>query len=138
MYLIRTCILFFLVVFLLPLGAQDFPYQLDWKREVTIFGAAGSLSGWAHLRESRLEGLTAEQLSVLNPATVNGFDRGATRQHSDAFRRLSDDLLRGSVLAPGLLLLGKPARSKPPKRCNKAQKRRAKLRAILQKKQATP
>lgn len=109
------CIFFFLLGLLLclPAGAQDFPYQLDLKQEAIILGGAGALSGWAHLREARLDGLTTEELSVLNPANVNWFDRGATRQQNDDFRRLSDDILVSSAALPGLLLLNKRVRNKP-------------------------
>lgn len=103
----------FFLLLCLPVVAQDFPYQLDWKKDAIILGASGALSGYAHFRESKLEGLKQEQLAVLNPNNVNWFDRGATRQHSDGFRRTSDELLRASILAPGLLMLGKTPRSKP-------------------------
>lgn len=105
---------FLVLLFLcLPVTAQDFPYQLDWKKDAIILGAGGALSGYAHFRESKLEGLTSEQLSVLNVNNVNWFDRGATRQHNDGFRRTSDKLLNASILTPGLLLFGEAPRSKP-------------------------
>lgn len=113
MQITRFYALLLFVLLCLPVTAQDFPYQLDWKKDAIILGTSGALSGYAHFRESKLEGLTTEELSVLNPATVNGFDRGATRQFSDEFRHLSDDLLKVSLLTPGLLMIGKTPRSKP-------------------------
>ncbi|MFT7121221.1 MAG: membrane-associated phospholipid phosphatase [Neolewinella sp.] len=107
-------ILFLLVFFCYgSLWSQDFPYELNWKKEITIIAGAGALSGLSHLRESQLKGLSSEELAVLNPGAVNGFDRSAIGNRSEPFRNLSDDLLKVSALTPGLLLLGKPARSKP-------------------------
>lgn len=95
------------------LAAQDFPYKLSWKQELTILGSSGVLSAGAHLAEHRMPGLTTEAIEALSARDINGFDRRATQQQSDPFRLLSDDLLRAGVLTPGLLMLGKPARSEP-------------------------
>lgn len=111
MYL-RFFLLLLLCSPLIWLSAQDFPYQLSWKQELVILGTSGALSAGAHLAESQMPGLTANQLEALRAAELNGFDRQATKQKSDPFRRLSDDLLRSSALAPGLLMVGKPARNK--------------------------
>lgn len=110
---IRLSFLFLFCVCCSGLIAQDFPYQLSWKKELTILGASGALSAGAHLVESQMPGLSTTQLQALQVAELNGFDRQATAQQSDPFRRLSDDLLRVSAITPGLLFIGKPVRSKP-------------------------
>ena len=113
MFPTRFYALLLLLLACLPVSAQDFPYQLDWKKEAVILGTGGLISGVAHAIEKDLPGLTAEEIATLNPATVSAFDRGATRQMNGNYRKLSDKLLNASVVTPGLLLLGKPARSKP-------------------------
>ncbi len=110
---LRLSLLLLFCVYCFGLTAQDFPYQLSWKKELTVLGAAGTVSAGAHLVESQMPGLTTTQLEALQVTQINGFDRRAVQQQSDPFRRLSDDLLRASALAPGLLMIGKPARSKP-------------------------
>ena len=102
-----------LVLTALTLRAQDFPYELDWRREATLLGAGAVTSITAHLVEGRIEGLSDEQALLLRPRQVNAFDRGATRQFNDNFRTLSDDVLRSSLALPLLTLAARQTRRKP-------------------------
>lgn len=94
-------------------GAQDFPYALNGKQEAILLASGGALSLTTHRLENDLEGLSRDRIFRLKRNDVWFLDRGATRQKSDVFRTLSDDLLRGAILLPGTLLLGRAARRKP-------------------------
>ncbi|MEO0734538.1 MAG: phosphatase PAP2 family protein, partial [Bacteroidota bacterium] len=48
-----------------------------------------------------------------NPGNIFFLDRGALRQQSDAYRRLSDKLLRNAILLPTTMLAARPVRQKP-------------------------
>ncbi|MGB3801571.1 MAG: phosphatase PAP2 family protein [Lewinella sp.] len=109
---VRNLWIWFLLCFAFTLGAQDFPYSLDAKREVGILAAAGGLSITTHLLENQLDGHTQTEIAKLQRKSVWFLDRGATRHRSDVFRNISDEVLRGAMLLPGTLLLSKPARRK--------------------------
>ncbi|WP_116126961.1 phosphatase PAP2 family protein [Lewinella sp. IMCC34183] len=105
MPLIRSFSLFLLLCTGLSLGAQDFPYQLDWKRESGLLAGGAALSIGSHLVESRMAGLTPRELARQRSDRVWFLDRGATRQYSETHRNLSDDLLRASLALPATLLI---------------------------------
>ncbi len=110
----RFSLTFFLLFLLsLTIGAQEFPYELDWKQELSYFTTGASISLTSHLIESQLEGLGPRQLARQNANDVPFFDRGATRQFSENHRVLSDQLLKYSFLLPASGMLSRSARSKP-------------------------
>ena len=105
--------LFPLIVLLfatLVAGAQDFPYRLDWKREVGLLGGAGALSIGSHVIENQIDGLSVRELAARRRSQVWFLDRGATYQSSEAHRNLSDDLLRASMALPATLLIQREPR----------------------------
>ena len=110
----KPTFLFFLLGLLAAatIGAQDFPYSLDWKREATLFatGATTSLAG--RYLEHRVTPFTAEQLDGRRRRFVWFLDRGATYNECPIARRVSDQLLRGAVLLPALALTHRQARRK--------------------------
>ncbi len=108
----RNLLLYFLVSFALAIGAQDFPYALDAKRETALLVGGGALSISTHILENRVEGLSEAEILKLRRQKVWFLDRGATRHESDVYRNISDEVLRGSMLLPGTLLLGRTARRK--------------------------
>ena len=104
--------LLFLLLATLGAGAQEFPYRLDPAREAILLGGGGALSLTTHLLESKLEPLSRDQIVTLQRNDVWFLDRGATRNESEAYRTLSDDLLRAAILLPGTLLLDREPRRK--------------------------
>ena len=106
-----------LLLLLLTVGssfAQEFPYQLDLKREVSLLSIGAGLSATGHLIEADMPGLTATDVErQLLGNNINFLDRGAIRQRSESFRVLSDDLLKGALFVPAVTLLSKPMRKKP-------------------------
>ncbi|MEM1359551.1 MAG: phosphatase PAP2 family protein [Bacteroidota bacterium] len=110
---IFTLFLFTILLFIAPLRAQDFPYTFDLGRELSLLGLGGGLSITGHTIEAQMEGLNQESLSARSSRDIFFLDRGATRQRSEQYRKLSDRLLQGSLLLPASLMATKPARSKP-------------------------
>lgn len=108
----KHCFLYLFLLFAVAAGAQDFPYALRLDREVGILGGGAALSLTAHRIEKDLDGLSRRHIAGLRRSDVWFLDRGATRNESEAYRTLSDDLLRASVLLPGTLLLGRETRSR--------------------------
>lgn len=98
---------------LVPLQGQDFPYSLDFGRELGLLSLGGGLSVTGHALETQIEGLNQEMISARSSQEVFFIDRPATRQQSESYRKLSDRLLQGSLLLPATLLATKPGRSKP-------------------------
>lgn len=103
------------LVLLVALGiqAQDFPYELDLQKELGLFSVSSGLSVGSHIMENQMDGLDPYQLSRKRRHHVWFLDRGATRNESDQFRVLSDDLVRGAMLLPATLATSKSARSRP-------------------------
>jgi membrane-associated phospholipid phosphatase len=100
----------FNILFLIPLfllTTSDFiscqnkeakPFTLDFTREAIILGS-GSIAGiTAFLILDNINPLTPEDISMLNPSDVNGFDRGAIGPFTED--QLGDALLYGSYLLP--------------------------------------
>ena len=107
---IRNLFVFLLLALTLSVGAQEFPYSLEWKREVSLFALGGGLSATGHLLEARLDPLTAEQLTAHRRSKVWFLDRGATHNECSIARRVSDELLRGAMLVPATLAVGRTTR----------------------------
>ena len=103
-----------LLLFLLAcgLGAQEFPYHLDWAREARILGVAGALSIGSHVAENQLSGLSPSELRGQRRYDVWLLDRGATYNRSEAHRTLSDQLLRHAALLPATLMLNRTSRKR--------------------------
>ena len=107
---IRNLLVLCLLALTLSVGAQEFPYSLEWKREVSLFALSGGLSATGHLLETRIDPLTTEQLAGQRRSSIWFLDRGATRNECQVSRRLSDQLLRGAMLVPATLVASKQTR----------------------------
>ena len=98
-------ILFLILFFLLT--TSDFiscqikevkPFTIDFTREAILFGS-GSIAGLtAFLILDNINPLTPDEISKLNSADVNGFDRNAIGPFTED--HLGDALLYGSYLLP--------------------------------------
>ncbi|MEL7162197.1 MAG: phosphatase PAP2 family protein [Bacteroidota bacterium] len=113
--MLRTILfsLLFLLTAVLSLSAQDFPYSLNLEQEARILGFGGSMLAGGYYLEIQLEDLSPTALEKGNVRDIFFLDRGAVRQRSEAYRSLSDKLLRNSVLLPATLLAARPVRKKP-------------------------
>ncbi|CAH1001782.1 hypothetical protein LEM8419_02688 [Neolewinella maritima] len=109
---VRNLFIFVLLLLTLGVGAQEFPYALEWKREVSLLSLGGGLSVGSHLLESRIRPLTLDQLVGQRRHKVWFLDRGATRNECDVARVLSDELLRGAMLLPATLAISRRGRRK--------------------------
>lgn len=103
MYKIKTISFLFFLVFVF----SDFsfgqtknlkPFNLDFNREAIILGtgAAAAVTAFAFLKN--VEPFTPEEISLLNPADVNGFDRGAIGPSTEDLA--GDALLYTAYLLP--------------------------------------
>jgi len=99
------------VIFVTVLGpgsagaADEFPYELDGATEATVIGGSAALFGLGFWARQGLEPLTPAEIADLDPASVNWFDRGATRRWSPGAAKASDIMLYTTAVAPlGLLL----------------------------------
>ncbi|PPK88817.1 PAP2 superfamily protein [Neolewinella xylanilytica] len=110
--LLRTGLLYLLLLSSLAIRAQDFPYSLDARQDIALLAAGGGLSLTTHLLEDRMPGLTKGEVSMHRRHRVWFLDRRATYHESEVYRNISDDVLRGAMLLPGTLLISRAARKK--------------------------
>lgn len=82
------------------------PFELDFTKEAIILGAGSAAGVTALIILGNLQPLTQEEINVLNPADVNGFDRGAIGPYEED--HVGDALLYGSYLLPLTFLAYEP------------------------------
>jgi membrane-associated phospholipid phosphatase len=63
------------------IGLTQSPYNLDWKREVAIFGLGIGSAGFGYLTNSNIEPLTLTQINALDRNTIHPFDRATVNNH---------------------------------------------------------
>jgi len=91
------------------------PYQLNTKKEATIFGlGVVSASAGVYFR-SQTPIFTTAELEVLNTQDINAFDRVATNHFSLKAHDASNYFWYGSQALPLLLLAGETSRKEFPK-----------------------
>ena len=78
-------------------GQQPFPYHLKAVREGVLLATGAAALGLSVDLNSRLEPLTEAEIAALDPASINGFDRGATDNWSPSASNLSDVTLVATV-----------------------------------------
>lgn len=87
------------------------PYALKTGKELTLLGIGAVSLGTSVGLNSTIDPLTQAEVSALNRADINSFDRKATFHWSTGADRLSDVTLAGNAAVLGLLSLGtKPMR----------------------------
>ena len=79
------------------------PFNLDFTREAIILGAGAATGITSLLIINNVEPLMPEQINLLNPADVNGFDRGAIGPYKED--NVGDALLYTSFVLPATFLL---------------------------------
>ena len=85
-------------------------FDFSLKKDLPILAGSGLAAAGGYLLMESVEPLTEAQIDALDPANVNAFDRGATRQYRDADAQLSDILLMASAIAPFSVLASKSVR----------------------------
>ena len=107
----QACIIYFLLLFVIPPAFNQSPYQVDLKKELPFIGASAVSVGLGAYLYANESGLTLEELMQLHPNDVNGLDRFATDNYSSQANDLSDVFLISSHFTPLLFLAGKKSRS---------------------------
>lgn len=113
MLTIQTTLLRLLLLILVAttsLAGQDFPYSLEWKREASLLLAgAGSSLGGRYLEE-RITPFTTEQIDDQRRHRVWVWDRLATYNECETAFQVSNQLLKGAVLVPGVIMTSRRSR----------------------------
>ena len=105
-------ILIFLFLLNVSIAAQDgIDYELNWKKDGTIWGTSIGLLGSSYLISKSRDPITEAQINALNSNDVWGFDKSATDNYSTSAGSSSDIFRDGAYLVQLTLLLSKNARS---------------------------
>lgn len=91
-----------------PLSNRVFEFSL--KKDLSVLAGSGAMAIGGLLLMEKVPPLTETQLSLLDPADVNSFDRGAIRQYRINTANLSDYLLSVSAVAPFSVLASRSVR----------------------------
>lgn len=86
------------------------PYQLKWQKELILVGTELAVNTGSYLIYQQIKPLREEYIKQLNSSDVWAPDRGATRHYSANARHISDLLVTGSAVAPGVFLLNSATR----------------------------
>ncbi len=101
-----------LLAFATPCAAsqvqESFPYELDQRLDVGLTAGGVALFAGAAAVYWGQEPLTAEEIAMLDPADINGFDRSATTQWSTTARDVSNGLVLPLMAAPLVLAIATP------------------------------
>jgi membrane-associated phospholipid phosphatase len=79
------------------------PFNLDFTREAIIIGTGTTVGATAYFILKNIQPLTTQEINSLNPADVNGFDRGAIGPYTEDTP--GDVLLYVSYLLPATFLV---------------------------------
>ncbi|MGB0930286.1 MAG: phosphatase PAP2 family protein [Chitinophagales bacterium] len=78
---------------------QD-PYTYKFPKDLLITGANIGLFAYGFSQRESKEAIPVAEILELSPEDVNGFDRSATRHHSQASKKLSDVFLYSTSVMP--------------------------------------
>lgn len=105
----RIKILSFLILILLYANNNSFcqyketkPFNLNLTREAIILGTGTAVAATAYFILKNIPSLSAQEINSLNPADVNGFDRGAIGPYEE--NTPGDILLYASYFLPASFL----------------------------------
>ncbi len=101
--LLATCIL--AQTFVPTAALADDKYELEGGKEASVLGSSAILFGLGLWVDRGYEPLTPEEIAQLDPATINGFDRGATGRWSPGAAKASDIMVYTTMAAPISLTL---------------------------------
>jgi len=108
----RLVILWFFLVVLAITSFGQSPYALSWKKELPYLGVGVGTLGAGFYLSTLSPILTADERLSLTPMKINGLDRFAAGNFSEAADRSSNLFLLGSHIAPFLFLVDNHSRSK--------------------------
>ncbi len=106
---ILLAFLFFTASFNTPLRGQQ-TYKFDLATDAVLTGSGVLMGSLYFPLSQRLNGLSPNQIAVLDLSMVNSFDRIATRQNSVRAKNASDIFLVASYSLPLTLMLNKECR----------------------------
>ena len=93
------------------IGNAQSPYELKTGRELTWLGVGAVSLGASQVVQKSVDPLTPAQITALNRADINSFDRNATLRYSTSADKLSTVTLLGTGGVLGVLTLAtKPMR----------------------------
>jgi len=84
---------------------DEFPYDLEGGRETAVLGGTAVLFGLGFWADKAYEPLTPEEIAVLEPESINWFDRSAASRWSPGATKASDVMLYATMAAPLSLVL---------------------------------
>lgn len=85
-------------------------FEFSLKKDLPLLAGSGALSLAGFLLMNQVQPLTEGELATLDPSTINGFDRAATRQYRVQDANLSDILLTISTISPFSVLASRSVR----------------------------
>jgi PAP2 superfamily len=94
-------------------STECLPFELSRDDDVALLAAGGLLGMAAISIQSDMPGISAEELSRLDPGSVNRFDRSATRQWSQRANTASNWLERSLMPLPVMLAVTDAGQNEP-------------------------
>ncbi len=86
----RNVALFICLIFTIPSGFTQSPYDLTWKTEGILLRTSGALLVGDYILGKIVQDVTQQEVEKLQVSNIPVFDRLATSLHSDAARLRSD------------------------------------------------
>ena len=86
------------------------PYELTWKKDISLMLGGGVGASTAYLIGNNVATLSLDEIQNLDVADINSFDRSATRNWSLNAGKASDFLMYGAALLPISLLFDEEIR----------------------------
>jgi len=102
---------FSLLFFLIGTIRAQSPYHFNSKKEPFLVSGGITLLVGGYFLSTKTNGLTADDITNLNAADINSFDRFATKNYSKTSQNLSDGLFATSFIAPIPLIFKKQIRN---------------------------
>ncbi|MFA0964387.1 phosphatase PAP2 family protein [Roseivirga sp. BDSF3-8] len=96
----HTLLIVWLSFFSLNLQAQDKGFDLDKKKDGSLILGGAALFIGGEIAKRQVETFSQAEIDALDPASVNAFDRGATRQSGTHDDLVSTVVVLASGLAP--------------------------------------
>lgn len=93
------------------LGQESSPFQYNKTLDISLGVGSVAWTASVFLLSRQVDPLTSTQLATLDPMNIPVWDRSATNSWRPGVARVSDVLLIGGMLSPGLMVFSKQIRS---------------------------
>lgn len=103
--------IFILLLFLTNFAFGQSPYQLDWKKEVSLSGSGAITLASSFFINANTEAFNVDELALLDRNDIPSFERFVSFNYSNKAHQLSNVFLLSSPILPGLLFLRKQPRN---------------------------